>query len=94
MSFSRKTTYKVPQKFLTKEEMNLVNECVFRCMNECKRQLDSIDKKDPLEYAKVESKFKQLEAVWQKTMKGWVFSLTGIMVQPVELDVPESKIPN
>jgi len=94
MSFSRETTFKVPQKFLTKEEMNLVNECVYRCMSDCQRQRDSIDKSDIIEYEKQNQKFKQLEQLWQKVMKGWVFSLTGQMVQPVELDVPESQIPN
>ena len=87
-------TYKVPQKFLTQEEMTLVNECVYRCMNDCQRQRDSIDKNDFIEYQKIDQKFKQLEALWQKVMKGWAFSLTGMMVQPVEMDVPQSKIPN
>lgn len=87
-------TYKVPQKFLTQEEMTLVNECVYRCMNDCQRQRDSIDKNDVIEYEKFNQKFKQLEALWQKVMKGWAFSLTGIMLQPVEMDVPQSKIPN
>jgi hypothetical protein len=87
-------TYKVPQKVLTQEEMNLVNECVYRCLSDCRRQLDSVDRNDPIEYAKVEQKFKQIEALWQKVMKGWAFSLTGMMVQPVEMDVPVSKIPN
>jgi len=86
-------TYKVPQKVLTKEEMNLVNECVYRCMNECKRLMESVDQNDLIEVAKHEGKFKQLEALWQKVMKGWAFSLTGIMVQPVEMDQPISKIP-
>lgn len=87
-------TYKVPQKFLTQEEMTLVNECVYRCMNDCQRQRDSIDKNDVIEYEKFNQKFKQLEALWQKVMKGWAFSLTGIMLQPVEMDVPQPKIPN
>ena len=87
-------TYKVPQKFLTQEEMTLVNECVYRCMNECKRQMESVDQSDLIEIAKYEGKFKQLETLWQKVMKGWAFSLTGMMVQPVEMDVPQSQIPN
>lgn len=87
-------TYKVPQNFLTHEEMTLVNECVYRCMNDCKNQRDSTDKNDIIEYQKIDQKFKQLEALWQKVMKGWAFSLTGMMVQPVEMDVPQSKIPN
>ena len=87
-------TYKVPQNLLTHEEMTLVNECVYRCMNDCQLQRDSIDKNDIIEYQKIDQKFKQLEELWQKVMKGWAFSLTGMMIQPVEIDVPQSKIPN
>lgn len=87
-------TYKVPQNLLTHEEMTLVNECVYRCMNDCQLQRDSTDKNDIIEYQKIDQKFKQLEELWQKVMKGWAFSLTGMMIQPVEIDVPQSKIPN
>ena len=74
------------QETLTKEEMSVVGESLYYYMNnikkeqEMKEQEGNLTDRDKRIY---ELKYKQLEDVWRKVMKGWVASLTGMMVQPV-----------
>jgi hypothetical protein len=74
------------QETLTKEEMSVVGESLYYYMNnikkekELKEQEGNLTDRDKRIY---ELKYKQLEDVWRKVMKGWVASLTGMMVQPV-----------
>jgi hypothetical protein len=74
------------QQVLSKEEMSVVGESLYHHMKSLERmkkeQEDqgSFHEKEQRTY---ELKYKQIEDVWKKVMKGWVASLTGIMVQPV-----------
>ena len=66
--------------------MSVVGESLYYYMNnikkekEMKEQEGNLTDRDKRIY---ELKYKQLEDVWRKVMKGWVASLTGMMVQPV-----------
>jgi hypothetical protein len=77
------------QQTLTKEEMSVVGESLYYYMNnikkekELKEQEGNLTDRDKRIY---ELKYKQLEDVWRKVMKGWVASLTGMMVQPVMIN--------
>jgi hypothetical protein len=77
------------QQTLTKEEMSVVGESLYYYMNnikkekELKEQEGNLTDRDKRIY---EFKYKQLEDVWRKVMKGWVASLTGMMVQPVMIN--------
>ena len=74
------------QETLTKEEMSVVGESLYYYMNnikkekELKEQEGNLTDRDKRIY---ELKYKQLEDVWRKVMKGWAASLTGMMIQPV-----------
>jgi hypothetical protein len=55
-------------------------------MNELKRLKEMKEKEgtfDDRDRRIYELKYKQLEDVWIKVMKGWAASLTGMMLQPV-----------
>lgn len=74
------------QQVLSKEEMSVIGESLYFHMNTLERmkkeqkQQGTFDEKQQRIH---ELKYKQIEDVWKKVMKGWVASLTGIMVQPV-----------
>jgi hypothetical protein len=74
------------QQVLSKEEMSVVGESLYFHMNTLERmkkeqeQQGTLDEKQQRIY---ELKYKQIEDVWKKVMKGWVASLTGMIVQPV-----------
>ena len=74
------------QETLTKEEMSIVGESLYFHMNELKRIKEMKEKEGTFtdrEQRIYELKYKQIEDVWRKVMKGWVASLTGMMIQPV-----------
>jgi len=74
------------QETLTKEEMSIVGESLYFHMNELKRIKEMKEKEGTLtdrEQRIYELKYKQLETVWTKVLKGWVALLTGMLVQPV-----------
>ena len=74
------------QQVLSKEEMSIVGESLYFQMNaleRMKREQEEQGTFDAKQQRIHELKYKQIEDVWKKVMKGWVASLTGIMVQPV-----------
>jgi len=74
------------QQVLSKEEMSIVGESLYFQMNaleRMKREQQEQGTFDAKQQRIHELKYKQIEDVWKKVMKGWAASLTGIMVQPV-----------
>ena len=74
------------QQVLSKEEMSIVGESLYFQMNALERMKKEQQEQgtfDAKQQRIHELKYKQIEDVWKKVMKGWVASLTGIMVQPV-----------
>lgn len=74
------------QQFLSKEEMSIVGESLYFQMNALERMKKEQQEQgtfDAKQQRIHELKYKQIEDVWKKVMKGWAASLTGIMVQPV-----------
>ena len=74
------------QETLTKEEMSVVGESLYYYMNNIKKEKELKEQEGNLtdkEQRIYELKYKQLEDVWRKVMKGWAASLTGMMIQPV-----------
>lgn len=74
------------QQVLSKEEMSVVGESLYYYMKSLERMKK--EQEDQGSFGEKEQriheiKYKQIEDVWKKVMKGWVASLTGIMVQPV-----------
>ena len=74
------------QQVLSKEEMSIVGESLYFQMNALERmkkeqqEQGTFDAKQQRIY---ELKYKQIEDVWKKVMKGWTASLTGMILQPV-----------
>ena len=74
------------QQVLSKEEMSIVGESLYFQMNALERMKKEQQEQgtfDAKQQRIHELKYKQIEDVWKKVMKGWAASLTGIMVQPV-----------
>jgi hypothetical protein len=74
------------QQVLSKEEMLVVGESLYHHMKSLERMKKEQEDRGSFgekEQRTHELKYKQIEDVWKKVMKGWVASLTGIMVQPV-----------
>jgi hypothetical protein len=74
------------QQVLTKEEMSVVGESLYHYMKSLenlKKEKEEQGSFDAKEQRIHELKYKQIEDVWKKVMKGWVASLTGMIVQPV-----------
>lgn len=74
------------QQVLSKEEMSIVGESLYFQMNALERMKKEQEDQgtfDAKQQRIHELKYKQIEDVWKKVMKGWAASLTGIMVQPV-----------
>ena len=74
------------QQVLSKEEMSVVGESLYyhmKSLERMKKEQEDQGSFHEKEQRTYELKYKQIEDVWKKVMKGWVASLTGIMVQPV-----------
>ena len=74
------------QQVLSKEEMSVVGESLYyhmKSLENIKKDKEEQGSFDEKEQRIHELKYKQIEDVWKKVMKGWAASLTGIMVQPV-----------
>ena len=74
------------QQVLSKEEMSVVGESLYyymKSLERIKKEQEDQGSFGEKEQRIHELKYKQIEDVWKKVMKGWVASLTGIMVQPV-----------
>ena len=74
------------QQVLSKEEMLVVGEslyCHMKSLERMKKEQEDQGSFGEKEQRTHELKYKQIEDVWKKVMKGWVASLTGMIVQPV-----------
>ena len=77
------------QKNLTQEEMSVVGECLYRCMNIAEKELKEFKTSgvnDTIQEIKLKQKYDQIHNVWRKVMKGWACNLVGLMVQPVFME--------